>query len=131
MAFSSGNIATFSLGGNDLSAYVTSVNISIERNISDINPIGGNAVSKLVGPYSATISLEGGYDPILDGILSTMMLAATPALQAFSYKPSGSGGGTRTIACSGYLATFEVDTPGDDTATWTAEVAVVGTITDA
>jgi hypothetical protein len=110
---------------------VTSVNISLERNISDINPIGGNAVSKLVGPYSATISLEGGYDPILDGILSTMMLAATPALQAFSYKPSGSGGGTRTIAGSGYLATFEVDTPGDDTATWTAEVAVVGTITDA
>lgn len=131
MPFSSGNIAQFSLGGNDLSAYVTSVNITIERNISDINPIGGNAVSKLVGPYATTISLEGGYDPTLDGILSAMILAATPALQAFIYRPSGSGGGTRAIGGSGYLASYEIDTPGDDTATWTAEVAVVGTVTDA
>jgi hypothetical protein len=131
MAFSSGNIATFSLGGNDISAYVTSVNISIGRDVTDINPIGGNAVSKLVGPYSGTISLEGGYDPTVDGILSAMMLAATPALQAFVYRPAGSGGGTRAIGGSGYLSSYEVDTPGDDTATWTAEVAVVGTITDA
>lgn len=131
MPFSSGNIATFSLGGNDISAYVTSANIKMERKISDINPIGGSAASKLVGAYSATISLEGGYDPVVDGILSTMMLAVTPALQAFVYRPSGSGGGTRAIGGSGYLASYEVDTPGDDTATWTAEVAVVGTITDA
>ena len=131
MPFSPGTIATFSLGGNDISQYTTSVNISIERDINDINPIGGFAVSKLVGPYSGTISLEGGYDPVVDGILSAMMLAATPALQAFVYRPAGSGGGTRTISGSGYLASYEVDTPGDDTATWTAEVAVVGTITDA
>jgi len=131
MPFSPGTIATFSLGGSDISQYVTSVNISIERDINDINPIGGQPVSKLVGPYSATISLEGGYDPVVDGILAGMMLAATPALQTFTYRPAGSGGGTRTISGSGYLASYEVDTPGDDTATWTAEVAVVGTITDA
>lgn len=131
MPFNSGNIATFSLGGNDLSAYVTSVNISFERNINEINPLGGNAVAKLVGPYSATVSLEGGYDPAADAILSAMMLAATPATQAFVYRPAGSGGGTRAISGSGYLSSYEVDTPGDDTATWTAEVAVVGTITDA
>jgi hypothetical protein len=131
MPFSSGNIATFSLGGNDLSPYVTSANISIERNINEINPIGGLAVSKLVGPYSGTISLEGGYDPAVDAILSAMMLAAVPALQVFAYRPAGSGAGTRVIGGSGYLASYEVDTPGDDTATWSAEVAVVGAITDA
>jgi len=131
MPFSPGTIATFSLGGSDLSAYITSVNISIERDINDISPIGGNAKSRLVGPYAGTISLEGGYDPAADAILSGMILAATPALQAFTYRPAGSGGGTRTISGSGYLASYEVDTPGDDTATWTAEVAVVGVITDA
>jgi len=130
MAFSAGTIATFSLGGSDISQYVTSVNISITRDINDINPIGGQPVSRLVGPYSGTVSLEGGYDPVVDGILSAMMLAATPALQAFVYRPAGSGGGTRTISGSGYLSSYEVDTPGDDTATWTAEVAVVGVITD-
>lgn len=131
MPFNSGNIATFSLGGNDLSAYVTSVKVAITRDIKDIAPIGGAAISKLVGPYSGTISLEGGYDPAVDAILSAMMLAATPALQAFVHRPSGSGGGTRAIGGSGYLASYEVDTPGDDTATWTAEVAIAGTITDA
>lgn len=130
MPFSSGTIATFSLGGSDISQYVTSVNISIERDINDIKPIGGNAGSRLVGPYTGTISLEGGYDPSVDSTLSGMMLAATPALQAFVYRPAGSGGGTRTISGSGYLASYEVDTPGDDTATWTAEVAIVGTITN-
>jgi len=130
MPFSSGNIATFSLGGNDISQYTTSVTFTLERDINDIVPIGGNAISKLVGPYGGTISLEGGYDPVLDGIISAMMLAATPATQAFIYRPAGSGGGTRTISGNCYVSSFEVDTPGDDTATWTSELAIVGTVTD-
>jgi hypothetical protein len=130
MAFSSGNIATFVLGGNDISQYCTSASISIERDITDITPLGGGAVSKIVGPYGGTISLEGGYDPALDGILSSMILAATPTLQSFSYRPAGSGAGTRAIGGSCYVSSFDVDTPGDDTSTWSAELAVVGTITD-
>jgi len=131
MAFSSGNIATFSLGGTDISTWTTSVNISLERDVTDINPIGGAAISKLVGPYGGTISLEGGYDPALDAVLSPMMLAATPALQAVVYRPAGSGAGTRSISCNVYVSSYEIDTPGDDTATWTAELAIVGTVTDA
>jgi len=130
MPFSPGTIATFTVGGNDISAYTTSVNISIQRDTNDITPIGGNAVTTLPGPYSYTISLEGGYDPVLDGILSAMMLAATPAVQAWIYRPAGSGGGTRSMTGNAYVSTYEVDTPGDDTATWTAELAGVGTMTD-
>jgi hypothetical protein len=128
MAFSSGNIATFTLGATDISQYVTSVSVNIERDIKDIKPIGGSAASKLVGAYSGTISLEGGYDPTLDGIMSALVLASTPTVSTFSYKPSGSGG--RTIGGSAYVASFRVDTPGDDTATWRSELAVAGTITD-
>jgi hypothetical protein len=129
MAFSSGNIATFSIGGNDISAYTTSVDVDITRDIKDITPIGGGAVTKIVGPYSGTISLEGGYDPALDAIISALLLAVTPATSAFSHKPTGAGG--RTIAGVCYVASFKVTTPGDDTAKWTAELAVAGTITDA
>ena len=131
MPFSSGNIATFSLGGNDISAYTTSVTLHLERNISDINPIGGNAIAKLVGPYGGTISVEGGYDPVVDAILAAYMLATTPASLAFSYRPAGSGGGTRTVAGNCYVATYETATPGDDTATWTLELAINGTVTNA
>jgi len=125
--FASGNIATFSIGGNDISQYLTSASISLERDISDITPLGGQAVSKIVGPYGGTISLEGAYDAAVDGILSGMMLATTPTAQAFSYRPTGSG---RTIAGTGFVASFDVDTPGDDTATFSAEIAIVGTVTD-
>jgi hypothetical protein len=128
MPFSSGNIATFTLGGTDISQYITSVSINIERDIKDIKPIGGTAGSKLVGAYSGTISLEGGYDPTLDGIMSALVLAATPATSTFAYHPSGGSG--RTIGGSAYVASYRVDTPGDDTATWRSELAVAGTITD-
>lgn len=129
MAFSSGSIATFSLGGTDISAYITSVDIDIKRDIKDIKPIGGSATTKVVGPYAGTIALAGGYDPALDAIISPLMLAATPATSTFSYKPTGAGG--RTISGVGYVAAFKVTTPGDDTAKWTSELAVAGTIADA
>jgi hypothetical protein len=131
MAFSNGNIATFSINGGDISAYTTSVDTDIKRDIKEIKPIGGAATSKLVGPYSGTISLAGGYDPALDAIISPLLLAATPALATWIHRPSGSGGGTRAISGSAYVASFKVTTPGDDTAKWTAELAVVGTIADA
>jgi hypothetical protein len=128
MAFSSGNIAQFTLGASDISQYITSVSVNIERDIKDIKPIGGTAGSKLVGSYAGTISLEGGYDPALDAIISALVLAATPTTSTFAYKPSGASG--RTIGGAAYVASFRVDTPGDDTATWRSELAVSGTITD-
>ena len=130
MAFSSGSIAQFSFGGTDISAYVTSASISIERDITDINPIGSNPVSKIVGPYAATVSLEGAYDPTLDGIMSAAILAAVPVVATIAYRPSGSGGGTRAFGGSAYVASYGVDTPGDDTATWSAELAVSGAVTN-
>lgn len=127
--FTSGNIAIFTLGGTDLSQYITSVSVNIERDIKDIKPIGGASGSKLVGAYSGTISLEGGYDPTLDGIMSALMLAATPAASVFTFKPSGAAG--RTIGGSAFVASYRVDAPGDDTSTWRAELAVSTAITDA
>ena len=124
---SSGNPQT--PNGGDISAYTTSVDTDIKRDIKDIKPLGGAATSKLVGPYSGTISLAGGYDPALDAIISPLLLAATPTLATWSHRPAGAS--FRNISGSAYVASFKVTTPGDDTAKWTAELAVVGTITDA
>jgi hypothetical protein len=92
MPFSSGNIAHVHSRGTDISQYITSVSVNIERDIKDIKPIGGARRTKLVGSYSGTISLEGGYDPTLDGIMSALVLATTPATSTFSYHPSGGSG---------------------------------------
>jgi hypothetical protein len=128
--FNHGNIAKFTLGGNSLDQWVTSVSTDLTREIKDVRPIGGNAVSKVVGPYSGTISCEAAYDPALDAILSPIFLAATPTSSTFSHQPSGAGGGTRAVAGSALMATYRVDTSGSDTASIRFTLAVVGTVTD-
>jgi hypothetical protein len=128
--FNHGNVAHFTLGGTDLSQYVTSVSTDLQREIKDVRPIGGNAVSKVVGPYSGTISCEAGYDPALDAILSPIFLAATPTSSTFSHQPSGTGGGTRAIAGNALLASYRVDDSGSDVAMIRFTLAIVGTVTD-
>lgn len=128
--FNHGNIAKFTLAAQDLSSWVTSVSTDLQREIKDVRPIGGSAVSKVVGPYAGTISCEAGYDPALDDILSPLFLAATPAQLAFSHQPSGSGGGTNNIAGNALLATYRVDSSGSDVAMIRFTLAIVGTVTD-
>lgn len=128
--FTSGNIATFTLAGTDISSYVTSVSPDLARDIKDVKPIGGSAISKVVGAYGGTISVECGYDPVLDAIVAALFLAATPASSTFSHRPTGSGGGTRAIAGNALVATYRVDTSGDDVAKLRFNLAIVGTVTN-
>jgi len=105
-SFNHGNIAEFSFSGNDLADWVTNVSTDLQREIKDVRPIGGNAVSKVVGPYAGTISVEMAYDKALDAILAPIFLAATPAAAAFTHGPSGAGGTNRTIAGNALMATY-------------------------
>lgn len=129
MAFNHGNVANFTLGANDLSDYVTSASFDGTREIRDVRPIGSNPVSRVVGPYMATINLEGAYDPALDAILSPIFLAASPSSSTFDFEPAGSG--QRSFTGSALMATYRVDASGSDVATWTATLAVVGTVANA
>lgn len=129
--FNHGNIANFTLGVNDLSDWTTSASFDGSREIRDVRPIGGNAVSRVVGPYMATINLEGAYDKALDAILSPIFLAATPAATTFDFEPSGTGGANRSFTGSALMATYRVDASGSDVGTWRATFAVVGTIANA
>ena len=62
--------------------------------------------------------------------LAPLFLAAVPTSSTFSHQPSGSGGGTRTIAGSALIATYRVDTSGSDVAMIRFTLAVVGTVTN-
>lgn len=125
-SFSGGDQATFSYNGTDLSDFISSVSLDTKRDIKDLQVIGGNAVSKIVGPISATINLEGFFDPTLDAALAPLILATTPTAHAFSYVPQGTGD---TFTGTAFLASYRVDTPGDDSAKWRAELAITGAIT--
>ena len=128
--FNHGNVAKLTIGGTSYDQYVTSVSTDLQREIKDVRPIGGAAVSKVVGPYAGTIQCEAGYDPTFDGIISGLFLASTPTSSTFSHQPSGSGGGTRTIAGNALVATYRVDTSGSDVAMIRFTLAIVGTVTN-
>jgi len=129
MAFNHGNVANFTLGANDLSDYVTSASFDGTREIRDVRPIGSNPVSRVVGPYMATLNVEGAYDPALDAILAPIFLASVPATATFDFEPAGTG--QRSFTGNALMATYRVDASGSDVATWRATFAVVGTVANA
>lgn len=129
--FNHGNVSKFTLAGTPLDQWETSTSIDITREIKDVRPIGGAATSRVVGPYTGTISCEAGYDPALDLILSPIFLNSTPVSQTFSFQPAGTGGSTRAFTGSALLATYRVDASGSDVAMIRFTLAVVGTINSA
>ena len=129
MAFKFGNDATFQLDNTagtltDLSAYVSSVTMTGERDTSDLPRLGGNQTAQLVGPVATTIELEGWYDPTLDEILESAMWAATAATRSAEFGPQGSAGGSRRYTAEVYVAEYEVETAADDPGSWSATMVV-------
>lgn len=129
--FNHGNVANLTVAGNDLSDWVTNVSTDLQREIKDVRPIGGNPVSKVVGPYSGTISVECGYDKVLDAIIAPLFLAAVPTTSTFDHEPSGTGGSNRSVTGSALVASLRYDTSGSDTSGLRFTLAIVGTVTNA
>lgn len=129
MAFAIGS-ATVVLDGNDISQYVDNVDFAISSDIKTFQPIGSNPATKQPGNYSGSATLKGANDPALEAIIAPMALAQPKTLKTFVYRPNGSGGGTRAIACNVYVASYRPASPGDNFATWTSDLAISGTITD-
>lgn len=128
--FNHGNISKFNFSSNVLDSWIESTSLDLTREIKDVRPIGGAAVSRVVGPYMGTITCDAGYDPALDAILSPIFLASTPASASFNFQPSGSGGSNRSFQGVALLATYRVDASGSDVAKIHFTLAVVGTVTN-
>jgi hypothetical protein len=122
--FVPGSDSVVTLDGNDISDWVTSSSIQSTRKITDVQPIGGNPVSKVVGATSSTINLDGGLDDDIDDIIAPLYNAADAVTFSRTVVTSG-----LTESCSVYVANYNRDAPGDGYSKWTATLAVVGTIT--
>jgi hypothetical protein len=84
-----------------------------------------------VGLRDSTISIEGIYDPTADGYLN--LVAGLSTATAFEYFPNGTPVGSTKPKFSGncILTSYEVSTPVDGAATFTAEFQVSGAVTRA
>lgn len=127
MAFSPGYDATFSVGGTDISAFLKSVKFSPARKDYELPVLGGGQVHRMVGPVSTVIDLEGYQDHTVTTIFTGALSQAVPTSSAFSYSPQGAGGGVRSG--NAFIVDFIETTSADGAGTWTAKMAVDGTVT--
>ena len=133
--FTFGNIATTRIdateGGalTDISATVTNVKFSAQRDTSDFKGQGGAAVVKLVGPVASTYTIEMGFDPTTAAIFQTAMSAATPVTRSFEHGPAGNTTGQPRQTAECYVASFETEADSENPTTMTAELVVSGSVT--
>lgn len=125
MAFKYGNVATIQVDNaagtlTDISAYVESVSLSIERDSTDLPRLGGNQTAKLVGPPGSEFDSEGWFDPTLDAILGVWQLEASQTARSIEYGPQGSASGAVKYTGEVYLETYEPETSSEDPGSWSA-----------
>lgn len=134
MAFSHGSQAVTSIDASEggaltaISAYLTNVSFSAEREISEIRPQGGAAVTQMVGPVASTFTLEGGFDPTVHAMFTTAMAAASPVTRTFEHGPAGSTTGLPKASAEVYVASYETEADSENPNTWTAELVVSGAV---
>jgi predicted secreted protein len=124
--FVPGSDSVVTLNGTDISDWVTGSTIDPTRKITDVTPIGGNPVSKVVGTYSTTITVDGGLDDDIDDIIAPLFYAATPTAVAFERTVVSSG---VTMSADVYIASYRTDAPSDGYSKFTMTLAVKGTVT--
>lgn len=135
MAFNHGSKASFSVNDGsslrDLTSYLTSVTFPQTVDTAEVTALGGTSKAYIVGLRDATISIEGIYDPTVDGYLSTV--AGLSTATAFEYYPNGTPVGSTKPKFSGncILTSYEVGTPVDGAATFTADFQVSAAVTRA
>lgn len=135
MPFTHGSKASLSIHDGtalrDVSAYLTSTGISTDRDMAEVSTLGDSDKDFIPGLKGRTIPLEGDFDPTVDGYLSTLLGDETA--RAFEYLPAGTPVGATKPKYSGsyFLASYEVSTPVDGPATFTAEIQITGAVTRA
>jgi hypothetical protein len=124
MSFKSGNVATFSLDGTDISAFVETVQPTQKRDDYKLPRIGGNSVARLAGPVSSEIQLTGWFDPSVDAIFAAAMAEADPTTKVAVWEPQGAGGPSRTGNV--FVTDYAPDTDGSKPGSWKATLTIDG-----
>lgn len=115
----------------DLSSYVTSTGLPRSADSHDVTTLGSTSHKHAPGLLdNGSIPLEGQWDATVDGILDGILGVED---QSFEYFPAGEPVGASKPKYSGVgqLVSYEVTTPVDGMATFSAEFQIDGDVTRA
>ena len=131
MAKQHGKNATFTYNTQDLTAYLTNITLPRERDTSDATAMGDADKVNLAGTAGFTVELSGWFDPTTttgpDAVLAAAFAAATS--NAWVYGPAGSATGAVKYTGSGYVTSYHVTSPVEDTVAFTATITGTGAVT--
>jgi hypothetical protein len=132
MAFSHGKNTVFKLDDSgatlrDISAYLTSVSFPRSQELAETTTFGATAKTFLAGFGDATISIEGNWDPTVDGYLAGILGQA--ATVSFEYGPEGGTTGDIKFSGEAILTSYETSSGINDVTTFSAELQVSAGVT--
>lgn len=126
MAFQHGSTAVVKLDNaadslTDISAYCTSVSITINGEAVDVTTLGATWHDVIAGLKSATITING----ILDPTMTAIGVAAVNAAKSFEYYPQG---GTSNYSAEVITTSFAETSPIGGASTFTLSATVKGAV---
>jgi len=131
MAKQHGKSATFTYNAVDLTSYMTSITLPRSRDTSDATAMGDTDKVNLAGVAGFTVELAGWFDPTAstgpDAVLAAAFAGGTA--QAWIYGPAGSATGSVKYSGSGFVTSYQVTSPVEDTVAFTATITGTGAVT--
>ena len=134
MPFSHGKTSKFTLedsGGvsRDVSSYLTQSGLDRSADLVDTTTFQATAKTYIQGWQDGKFTLNGIWDPTIDGYLSGLYTAGT--VRTFTYYPAGTAttnvSYAGTAICMSYVDSSDIG----DANKWNAEFQVVGAVTRA
>lgn len=131
MAFRHGKFAVVTIGGTDLSAYGTTLELSIDVDTADSTTFGSTWKSSIIGTAGAKMTFSGNYDgTVTVGPSSAfMIMIAAGVAVAVVHKPGGTLAGQRTNSFNANITSFSESSPVGGIITFKGEVEATGAVT--
>ncbi len=125
--FESGEVATLTLGGVDISEYCESIKLDRKGKEDRHRMLGSSGVVVLVQDPENTLTVDGLIDPTVAAVFTTNQGSGKP-LVAFIYGPQGPAGMQRTGFCR--IVDYDEETSGDKAGMFKATCAINGAVID-
>ncbi len=129
MAKVHGKGVVYTLDGESLSQYGTSITFTQTADSHDVTTFGATAHAYQAGLTDGTASLEGIYDDTgSTGPAAVLEPLVGEAAVELVYRPAGTGSGKAERTVQVIVTSFEESAPVADMITWTAELQFAGPV---
>ena len=133
MAFRAGRLASLSIGGTVIQAYLDNAALNVTGDTSDTTVFGNTWKTAIAGLLGATISGSGFYDPTASTGPQAVLWAALTGLVpvAAVYYPGGNTSGQRSYTCSVLVTSLPETAAIGAAVTFSFDLLVTGAVTPA